>query len=144
MTQPAIERFLEKINISSSGCWEWTGCITGRGYGQLKINGKMILIHRYIYEYYYGQICPDLVIHHECENKKCCNINHLKQISNKENILAGTAQSAINARKTHCKRGHEFTTRNTYLHTQGRSCRICRRENKRKYRQILLVIKESK
>ena len=39
-------------------------------------------------------------------------------------------------RKTHCKHGHEFTPENTYTSAEGtRSCRACRREQARKYRQ---------
>ncbi len=34
-----------------------------------------------------------------------------------------------NARKTHCLRGHSFSTRNTYLTPRGaRVCRTCHRE----------------
>jgi hypothetical protein len=43
--------------------------------------------------------------------------------------------SAINAAKTHCKRGHEFTPENTYLAKRNdggtnltRLCKICRKE----------------
>lgn len=31
-----------------------------------------------------------------------------------------------NKRKTHCKRGHEFTEANTYLVRLGRECRACK------------------
>lgn len=34
--------------------------------------------------------------------------------------------AALNAAKTHCKRGHEFTKENTLKEGNKRSCRICR------------------
>lgn len=37
---------------------------------------------------------------------------------------------------THCKDGHEFTPRNTYVHTDGRrQCRECRRRRAAEFRQ---------
>ena len=135
--RPAIQRFLEKINVVDSGCWEWTGG-KSRGYGQININGKMIKSHRFIYEYYHGQICPDLVIHHLCYNRACCEIAHLEERTQKENTLDidSSTPSAINSRKTHCKHGHEFTPENTYVHpTKGkRDCRMCHREWKKNHR----------
>lgn len=42
-----------------------------------------------------------------------------------------------NARKAHCKNGHEFTEENTYIRSDGRSrdCRTCHRLRTRKRRQ---------
>jgi hypothetical protein len=38
--------------------------------------------------------------------------------------------------KTHCKQGHQFTDENTYFCKDGsRSCRICRREGLRRWRE---------
>jgi hypothetical protein len=39
-----------------------------------------------------------------------------------------------NARKTHCKRGHEFTEVNTYIVDGMRRCRTCDRDRKRRSR----------
>lgn len=36
--------------------------------------------------------------------------------------------------RTHCKRGHEFTEKNTYLLKDGRSCRMCRTLARREIR----------
>lgn len=44
--------------------------------------------------------------------------------------------------KTHCKRGHQFTDENTYLHENknreraSRNCRICTRDRLRRYRRV--------
>lgn len=41
-----------------------------------------------------------------------------------------------NARKTHCKHGHEFTAANTYQHSRGgRQCRECHRRAGRNYQR---------
>jgi hypothetical protein len=42
-------------------------------------------------------------------------------------------QSEINAAKTHCPQGHEYTPENTYLQPKGsRACRVCLRESNRR------------
>jgi hypothetical protein len=44
----------------------------------------------------------------------------------RENILRGSGTAAINARKTHCDSGHEFTPENTAARSDGgRDCRKC-------------------
>jgi HNH endonuclease/NUMOD4 motif len=46
----------------------------------------------------------------------------------------------LNARKTHCIHGHEFTLENTHQRNRlggGRACRTCSRERRRVYRQTL-------
>jgi len=121
--RPVIERFLTKINVVENGCWEWTDFLNN-GYGQFKVEGIILRAHRFIYEYYYGEICPDLTIDHLCRNKRCVNPLHLEQVTNQENT-----QRAKNDR-THCRNNHLITAKNTHYAPNGsRVCRDCRKEH---------------
>ena len=68
-------------------------------------------------------------------------VENLRWGTSSENTLDSVRHGThANARKTHCKRGHEFTPENTYVSTNGgRRCRPCRRLRQRKYRQRNLV-----
>lgn len=117
MLEP-IQRFLDKIIVSEDGCWNWTAQISTLGYGVFSIKTHPLLSHRFIFEYYYGEILEKLEVHHVCENKKCVNPNHLKQLSVK--------QHNQEHRKIHCPQGHEYNIENTYVTIEGwRQCRIC-------------------
>lgn len=120
--RPIIERFLSKISVSPSGCWDWMGAKNNCGYGFFWDGYSTGTVHRFIYEYYYGQICPDLTIDHLCGNRKCANPLHLEQVTQKENIQRG---HSYNGKLTHCKRGHEFTVENTIIAQNKRRCRTC-------------------
>ena len=134
--KPTIERFLSKINVIGSGCWEWKGNKNYKGYGNFSLKDKYVSAHRFIYEYYHGSICPDLTIDHLCQNRACVNPQHLEEVTLKINILRGNGLCAINARKTHCKRGHEFIEENTYLDKNGgRYCRICKKQSIKLWQQ---------
>lgn len=68
-------------------CWEWTGTITGRGYGQIMIDGKKSGAHRYAIAFATGESIPTgKVVMHLCDNPKCCNPAHLQVGSHAENI----------------------------------------------------------
>lgn len=134
--RPAMERFWEKVDKRGPDeCWIWTAA-TRHGYGSMGFNGKMVYSHRWLYEQAVGPIPDGLDLDHLCRNRKCVNPAHLEPVTTRENILRGEGQCAKNARKTHCKRGHEFTPENTYWHasTGRRRCRVCRRETSRKWR----------
>jgi hypothetical protein len=56
-------------------------------------------------------------------------------VTNRENVLRGIGLSAINAVKTHCIHGHEFTEANTYVERDGsRCCVTCKRRRLRETR----------
>ena len=137
-----IERFLNKIKIDDNGCWEWKYAKCSGGYGFIRINNKNILTHRYIYEYYHGMICPDLTIDHLCRNRACVNPKHLEQVSMQENLLRGFGVGVMNAKKTHCIHGHEFTKENTHVSATGkRGCKTCilYRTNKYNHQRKMLI-----
>lgn len=85
------ERIKDNILITNSGCWEWQGNIGTHGYGRL----GPILIHRAAYELYVGPIPKlDLVLH-RCDNRKCCNPEHLFIGSHLANTLDGLEKGRI-------------------------------------------------
>ena len=76
--KPVEERFWAKVKKDTeSGCLEWTGTLNELGYGRFKINGKLILAHRFSYELHKGPIADGMYCLHSCDNRRCCNPNHL-------------------------------------------------------------------
>lgn len=125
-------------------CWQWTGYKNKKGYGIISYKSKPKQIHRLSYEIYKGRIPKDLTIDHMCRNTLCFNPDHLEAVTLKENILRGFSYAAMNARKTHCNHGHEFSDKNTlnyfrkskYGPRKVRECKAChlRREQDRRLR----------
>lgn len=113
--------------IDKKECIIWEGPIIethGNKYGRLP-GKKLVLAHRIAYTNRYGEIPPDLVIDHLCRNGLCVNPEHLEAVTNVENILRGEGAPAKNARKTHCKNGHELSAENCWNRKGRRACKIC-------------------
>lgn len=126
----------------SGECWLWIPRANPRGYGTIRFEGRMMGAHRLAYEAAWGPIPDGLVIDHLCNVTACCNPLHLRAVTQSENVRRGTAPAAINARKTHCKWGHPFTSQNTYIRRDGsRSCRLCQRVSSRRYKTKQLALK---
>lgn len=68
------------------GCWEWVGYKNKDGYGRMKVDYKMYHVHRIVYELTYGPIPDGLLICHRCNNRSCCNPNHLYLGTQKDNM----------------------------------------------------------
>lgn len=118
------DKFWTKIKITNF-CWEWTGG-KRKGYGLFGLDGKSKSAHRYSYELFKGDIEKGMTIDHLCRNRACVNPNHLESVTNKENVLRGFGLTAINARKTHCLRGHILSGENLYVHKNNyRACKQC-------------------
>jgi len=79
-SQKDIRRFLKYIRINKeTGCWEWIGYLSSRGYGQFTIskNGKCFTYraHRIAIEMATGiLIIEGMCVCHHCDNPKCVNV----------------------------------------------------------------------
>lgn len=124
-TPTGIPRLDDKIRAEGS-CWVWTAARRS-GYGIVRFDGRIQVVHRIVYALLRGEIPEDLVLDHICRNRACCNPDHLEPVEFRVNILRGVGAAAINARKTHCKYGHPLAGDNLVPWARYRMCRICTR-----------------
>ena len=128
------ERFEPKfIPEPNSGCWLWTALRDRDGYGLFRIRAhdREQRAHRVSFAHHRGAIRDGMQLDHRCRTRCCVNPWHLEPVTPRENSLrSAVSLAAVNAAKTHCKRGHEFTPENTRRfgpEGRNRSCRICQR-----------------
>lgn len=95
-------RFWEKVNVKSgSECWEWTGCISGDekdgGYGSF-VDGarRQVKAHRMAWIITNGNISEGICVCHKCDNRKCCNPEHLFLGTQKDNMIDCSKKNRIN------------------------------------------------
>src|SRR5262249_54101529 len=67
-------------------CWENTYSVEGNGYKQMRLHGRLIMIHRFVWVLHFGHIEDGLDIHHLCTNRGCCRIEHLEKMTRKEHL----------------------------------------------------------
>lgn len=76
-------RFWRKVEITDTGCWQWTASKQKEGYGQFRVGDRMIPAHRVAIRLFVkdGDDILDQCqeIRHRCpeDNPSCCNPEHL-------------------------------------------------------------------
>ncbi|MFJ8995588.1 hypothetical protein ACIRQH_34935 [Streptomyces sp. NPDC102279] len=126
------------------------GYINPGGYGALlDDDGRTRTAHRISYKVFVGPILEGRQLDHlchtfdencsggpSCAHRRCVNPSHLEPVTQRENKLRGVSFSAVNALKTRCKNGHEFTPQNTYYRSPThRQCRTCNSAQVTAYRK---------
>ncbi|MER7361941.1 HNH endonuclease [Nonomuraea wenchangensis] len=110
------------IREDERGCWVWDKPHPETGYGQFRSGPA----HRWSYAFFRSEIPDTLDIDHLCRNRACVNAWHMEPVPTKVNVLRGVGPAAVNARKTHCLRGHAFTEANIYRPPSRPGRRYCR------------------
>lgn len=138
------ERIRSKIEVRPNGCWQWTAAKYGKGYALVRWEGGNRLAHRIVYQLLRGVTPPELTCDHLCRNRACVNPWHIELVTNRKNVLRGQGITAVNARKTHCKHGHEFTEENTRWRIRdGRWRRVCRACHRQSVSRAYKALKEA-
>ena len=132
------QRFWAKVDKRDADqCWPWLASFYRNGYGQFGHTGA----HRFSYELHHGPIPDGKVIDHTCGQRYCVNPAHLEAVTQAVNTQRGYGASVAVARmkelattRTHCRRGHELTSENTYVTPREgwRQCRACKRGRKQR------------
>jgi len=131
------------VEFAEDGCWNWQGALTSptqsRGYGQLTdpLSQRLVVAHRYVYEFCVGPIPEGLEIDHLCRNPRCVNPDHLEPVTHSENCLRSPVGMAATRRaRALCPQGHPYTGDNLYVYPDGtRCCRTCRRAHQAAWRR---------
>jgi len=64
-------------------CWIWVGVVDHAGYGRISIEGErqQAYTHVLFFERANGSVPDGLHVHHLCEQKACCNPDHLEAVT---------------------------------------------------------------
>jgi hypothetical protein len=131
-----LERLFSRTIRGPGGCWLWTGGKSD-GYAMLRVQGRMVRLHRTVYEQLVGPVPSGLEIDHLCRVRCCLNPEHMEPVAKRVNILRGEGACAVHARKVTCVRGHPLSGEN--LEIEGgkfRRCKQCRRDGQmRRWRE---------
>lgn len=75
---PELHQVFRNVQfVESTGCRVWLGCQLDTGYGQVRYQGKLWRVHRLSWRLTHGPIPKGANVLHNCDNRICCNPEHL-------------------------------------------------------------------
>jgi hypothetical protein len=129
-----VARMQAQIKPVASGCHEWQGYVNpDTGYAMTNYRGKTRIAHRLLWILVKGPVPRKIDVCHTCDNRKCCNFDHLWLGTRRQNLLDASAKGRVHCqKKTHCPRGHAYAEHGVrHGKDQWRQCRICARGRQR-------------
>ncbi len=88
--------FWARVEIEGS-CKVWRGRRNWSGYGQTALSGRKISAHRLAWVLTHGEAPPGLHVLHSCDNRACCNPEHLHLGTHTDNMreMAARGRRAV-------------------------------------------------
>jgi hypothetical protein len=115
-------------------CWPWTGATDARGYGLVRVDGKLQRAHRVAYALAVGPVKPGLpLVQFACTTAGCCNPAHYRAPIG-DAVPATLVRGLALPPRTHCLNDHPLTDQNIYRRPSGQAeCRRCRAAARRRH-----------
>ena len=80
------KKILDNVIPDENGCWIWQKSFGSHGYGNIATGGhRNETVHRVSHEVFIGEIPKGQLVLHSCDNRKCCNPEHLRSGTYKDN-----------------------------------------------------------
>jgi HNH endonuclease len=94
MDEKTIARFWAKVDIKPCHecCWPWKAGCNQRGYGNIRVCGRVVGAHRVSMEIAAGPIPRWAHVCHRCDNPHCVNPRHLFLGSAYDNVQDSLAK----------------------------------------------------
>lgn len=102
----ARDRFWSKVQTGTADqCWNWSGYIEPSGYGKFMPERLLCTrAHRFAYALTHGgDSIVGYLIMHKCDNKRCCNPNHLQTgdhlANHRDAMLKGRKKTTVSTER---------------------------------------------
>lgn len=124
LTREEQNRFWQQVDfkLDLNACWPWMGAVW-EGYGIFYVKNADYRSHRVAWSIINGPIPDGLFVCHTCDNRPCCNWNHLVAETSRWNIDDKVAKGRAQRLKGEMNAWHRLTDSKVIqarlLHSRG-------------------------
>lgn len=107
-----FERIVAKVKKDDvTGCWLFNGSTSANGYGLIfryevdealkRRRPRTVYVHRFMAEHAHGPAPDGAVVRHACDNRRCCNPDHLSYGTQSQNMADAVRRGRFTRGRQH-------------------------------------------